>query len=354
MSEKLPLYGALRGWRGVMALVTVCFHMEMHAFDQAVHGAVSFFFILSGFLLELRHDFASRPGSESRWAFVWTRCRRLYPLHWMGLAGVVLIYAVFHCRPINGWLVVHIALLQSWVPCHDVQFGYSGLGWFFGTILFCYACFPTLQRAFNGRRLRLQVATVAVAALALSVALPQLPASGRDWFYTLPVVRLCDFVLGMTLARAYRRLLPLHGLTASRVSRASLAEVAVVAAAALTLFADRHCAWLLPWNDFLLYWPCMGLLVLVFALTQEKKGVVSRLLCVAPMQWLGALSAEIFALQFVASLWVNWLLLPVVFHFTGVSLYGHYSWIMLVFVVLLAMAWATHRWVSPRLRRAAE
>ena len=38
-------------WRGIFAISIVCFHFAMHAFDQMTYAGVTFFFMLSGFLV---------------------------------------------------------------------------------------------------------------------------------------------------------------------------------------------------------------------------------------------------------------------------------------------------------------
>ncbi len=89
-------FEALDSWRGLCALWVVLYHFRAvsHAYDwlwvRTGDIAVDFFFVLSGFVLT--HAYGGQlVSAASRWRFLIRRIGRLYPLHLVTLAAVLLL-----------------------------------------------------------------------------------------------------------------------------------------------------------------------------------------------------------------------------------------------------------------------
>lgn len=331
-----------------MALVVVLFHYQVHWFDQLVSLGVSFFFVASGALLVGRHRF-DRLDWHSWWQFVKVRALRIYPQHWLALIPIVVIYYCFHCKPVSvQGVMMHAALLQGWVPSHDVQFGYNGAAWFLGAILFCYACYPVLRRYYCRWHLGWQLLTLLALGVGFYYVLPTLSPGQREYTYTLPVVRLYDFMLGMTMGLLSQRLKrdakPLGTI------QASLVEVSVLMCIAVVTWLNRYTLLLNEWDNYLVWWLPAALLVLVSIVLDGHEGYVGRLLRCRPLVWLGRVCMAVYLLQFVVSLSTNYLVAPVFGHF-GVMIYGKTLWLNVVLLLLVAEGWT--RWVDAPLRRWA-
>lgn len=88
---------ALDGWRGLLAMMVVLFHLNAdgHLYFLTRHGseAVDFFFLLSGFVL--MSGYGDRLGSaQALGRFTVRRLARLYPLHLTTLVSLVAIVGV--------------------------------------------------------------------------------------------------------------------------------------------------------------------------------------------------------------------------------------------------------------------
>lgn len=208
--SRLP---SLTGMRFLAALVVFGFHVgTVHWIDTGPVGAaytfivsqgatgVSFFFILSGFVL----TWSARPN-DTVGRFWQRRFAKIYPNHLVTLL-VAIGLAIVTARAVSaGVLAVHLLLLQAWVPDSGVFYALNTVSWSLSCEVFFYLLFPWLRRwlaRIPGQRLW-GAAAVALAAVWL-VPLPVqlLPQSLHYWaIWILPVARLPEFIAGMLLAR---------------------------------------------------------------------------------------------------------------------------------------------------------
>jgi peptidoglycan/LPS O-acetylase OafA/YrhL len=168
-------------------------------FGQGSSG-VSFFFILSGFVLA----WSARPTDTAR-HFWRRRMAKIYPNHlvtWLVALGAL----VATSAALNATIALpNLFLLQAWVPDVSVYYGMNTVSWSLSCEAFFYALFPVL---FLGLR-RLPVRALWPAAIAtmatiwlIPLAVQLLPEQYRYWaVWVFPVARLPEFVVGMVLAR---------------------------------------------------------------------------------------------------------------------------------------------------------
>lgn len=207
--SRLP---SLTGLRFVAAFLVFCFHISVsgllapsstqHAFARlAGAGAVgvSFFFVLSGFVLA----WSARRGDTAR-AFWRRRAAKIYPNYVVAFViSVIGLYATGHAV---GFLVgaANLGLVQAWWPDPGVYFGANSVSWSLACEAFFYALFPALLpvlRRIRPERLWASAAVCAAAVFAVPVVAALLPAERHYWFvYIFPPVRLLEFVLGILMA----------------------------------------------------------------------------------------------------------------------------------------------------------
>ena len=93
-------------------------------FLQAGSNAVSFFFVLSGFILTYNYadSFRESVSASDYKRFVWDRLARIYPVHVLTLLLVAPVAALSPHHPID-WraLPFHLTLLQCWWPSSSPQ-----------------------------------------------------------------------------------------------------------------------------------------------------------------------------------------------------------------------------------------
>ncbi|MBR1804033.1 MAG: acyltransferase [Muribaculaceae bacterium] len=330
-----PIIRTLNAWRGIFALVIVLFHSKVHLMDQAVSLGVSFFFVASGFLLTVRHHDERLTAPAAWWKFWWSHARRIYPIHWVALFLITYFFLVPEHKPFApAEFFTQFALIHCWFPTKNFYFGYNGVSWFLGALLFCYACFPLINRYFTSLRLRWQLLAMTLIMMALWWWLPQLTGQQRIFTYVCPAIRLGDFLMGITAGNLYR-LTQSNSLTYSK-AKATVIELAAIGIALELLVINRHTLLLNTWDNYLLWWLPATFIVFASAMLHGQEGWLGQMLCTRPMQWLGSVSMEVYIFQNLAALIVNYYVAPVFGHF-GIMIYDHNVWFQVP--LLLLMSW---------------
>jgi peptidoglycan/LPS O-acetylase OafA/YrhL len=196
---------SLTGLRFFAAGIVLLYHASLFwdlpswlRFADAGLTGVSFFFVLSGFVLMW-----SRREGEAAPTFWWHRFARVWPLHFLTfLLALMLLPAV----GIEGSLL-NAGLLQAWHPDIAISHGLNQPSWSLSAEAFFYLLFPLLVVPVARCRPRRVIAITAGMALAFAViALALSEGSVSRWLlYTFPLYRLGEFVTGMALAVAIRR-----------------------------------------------------------------------------------------------------------------------------------------------------
>ena len=333
---------AINAWRGIFALVIVLFHSKVHLMDQAVSLGVSFFFVGSGFLLTVRHHGQQLTTPAAWWRFWWQRARLIYPIHWLALLLISWFFIVPEHKPFSpAEFFTQFALVHCWFPSKNFYFGYNGVSWFLGALLFCYACFPLINRYFSSLRLRWQLLAMILIIAALWWWLPLLTGQQRTFTYVCPAIRLGDFLMGVTAGNLYL-ICRSNRLTYSK-TKATMIELATIGIALEVLAINRNTLLLNTWDHYLLWWLPATFIVFTAAMLDRHEGWPGQLLCARPLQWLGDISMEVYILQNLAALIINYYVAPLFGHF-GIMIYDKNVWFQVP--LLLLMAWGTRRYFT--------
>jgi len=165
-------------------------------------AGVSFFFLLSGFVLMYSH----RRG-DTHWKFYRRRFSRIYPNHLATFMLALVILLTVIDVPIDpGIALLNVLLIQAWVPVEQVWLSINGVSWTLSCEAFFYLLFPMLVVILTSLGLR-GLRRVLVGAIAITVLLPYANAfiaspDVKVWFtYAFPPARLGEFVVGIILAQ---------------------------------------------------------------------------------------------------------------------------------------------------------
>lgn len=210
---------SLQGWRAIMMIIVVVSHV--FGFN-IIHGgageAMSFFFVLSGFVLSLA--FGSKCLSfkfaEIK-AFVKKRLSKIYPLYIVMLIFCLLMYIGFAL--IQGekgeivnclkYFFIDSLLLQSWIPLKEYYVSLNGVSWFLSSLLFSYVMFIPTNILIN----KIKSYSFKLIYFALSLIFIVLVSYGlicengglhQYYTYVFPIYRYLEFVIGMLIAEIFK------------------------------------------------------------------------------------------------------------------------------------------------------
>jgi len=215
--SRLP---SLTGARAFAALAVLITHLagfypnQPHVFMTIGPVALTFFFILSGFILAWVDD----PKDTAR-KFWRRRLVKVFPNHWVTFAITLALMAAagVSIKVVNT--VPVFFLVEPWVPHFDTLGGLNGINvptWSLCCELIFYLVFPFLiryVRRIRPERLWLWVGAAATGTVLVpfvALLLPRHPATSweptipewHSWFvYSFPFTRMTEFVLGVLLAR---------------------------------------------------------------------------------------------------------------------------------------------------------
>ncbi|WUQ38974.1 acyltransferase [Streptomyces sp. NBC_00234] len=209
--DRLPSLTGLRFWA---ALVVVLYHLsrgvgEIPGISQTVwygRSGVTFFFVLSGFVLAWTYDGNRVPVR----VFLWRRFARIWPLFALTTALSVVVWLVFGNPVSKKAVAVSFTLLHAWVLDPVIAKGGNPAGWSLSDEAFFYVCFPLLLAMLAGRTPRTWLAvacgvfaaTLAVWVLASQIADPTTRSLTLDY---LPATRILQFILGIVAGLAVKR-----------------------------------------------------------------------------------------------------------------------------------------------------
>jgi peptidoglycan/LPS O-acetylase OafA/YrhL len=214
---------ALTGLRGIAALWVFIFHAEA-TFNQLgavasktmlVLGAAGFlgvdlFFVLSGFVLALNYSAESTHRSLATWfEFLWKRIARVYPVHLVALALVVVLTTLFTAfdsvflpasRLTLGGLIKSLLLTHGWsIPIAKT---WNTVSWSISCEWAAYLAFPLVALAASRVRSALGTCAVIVGLFALLSGYILNSNYASSMSYGLPRIA-AEFTAGVLLYRLW-------------------------------------------------------------------------------------------------------------------------------------------------------
>ncbi|MCA8073222.1 acyltransferase family protein [Burkholderia vietnamiensis] len=269
---------------------------------QGFTAGVSFFFVLSGFILRLVYGELHSAAEVRR--FYFARIARIWPMH---LLSIVLLLIMTDAA-LPNWKIAlaNVFLLQSWVPHPDWYFSLNGVSWSISTEFAFYALFPLLTWRI-GRNWLAKVACATTGIVACALIYPIIRPANSDeallvlagLLYISPAARVLEFLVGMLAATLYSRVA--HKIKGS-MGTWTIAEIAACALVAigvlyawpmyqsLSLRHPQLAEWALQSGQFY----ALATLVFTFAV---GRGALSWLLSLRPFVFLGEISFSMYMLH---------------------------------------------------------
>lgn len=297
---------------------------------------VSFFFVLSGFILTCVYkDRMDSPRAVLQ--FYIARIARIWPLH---IATLLLFLLLL---PAGAWFVgghgpdalritlANVFLVQSWVPRVRYFFSFNSVSWSISTEMFFYLMFPILRHRWSETWHWKTLAILLWIALLLTIATargyPDVDFANPDAVsssgigYIWPFVRIIEFMLGMMAGSVYLE-------TMSKGSRNVAVWTGIEFGAMVVVWALYHLMADLPsrivghsvsysaWGVFVAHCGASAGFALIVLSIAYQRGVIAR-----AMNWrvLVALGNASFALYLVHQILLGFLLCYRTQYFSGIS-----------------------------------
>lgn len=264
------------------------FVKEYILFKEGYLG-VSFFFILSGFILSYNYSDKFKNKSISFKTYMRARFFRIVPLHWLTLLFSIFL-SIAYINNITGFLLKLAAntfLLQSFVPVKDFYFGFNGVSWSISDEMFFYTLFPLLVLWIYKKKQNyfLAVLSLCIPILALSFFYNY---SNSYWlFYVNPFFRIFDFIIGILLFKVYLKLKEFN----FKINFTFVEITAILLLVCFVSFKDQvHQSF--RWSIY--YWIPMTWIILVFSLA---KGLISKILSHKSLLLLGEISFSFYMIH---------------------------------------------------------
>jgi peptidoglycan/LPS O-acetylase OafA/YrhL len=236
---------ALTSLRFFAALMTVEAHSAAIPLGGAIlavvpfQQGVSFFFVLSGFILTYVYKEALQMSAPIR--FWWLRFARIYPGHIAAIVFAAIVVQNFPVASITSPAgIANLTMTHSWWGVPGYIGAFNAPSWSISTELGLYLTFPLLVRnlesTWKWKLLAAALLLVAVILYADTVDVPIDVLGARNhlvFFHPLPNLLL--FVVGMLACLLWQRTRDAAWVT---VSSCTVMEVAGIALICATLFAS--------------------------------------------------------------------------------------------------------------------
>jgi ankyrin repeat protein/peptidoglycan/LPS O-acetylase OafA/YrhL len=345
----------LTALRFIAAAMVVFCHMASFGIfgfrnDQGLDGlssGVSFFFVLSGFILA--HVYPELKDSGEIKGFLRARIARIWPGH---VATFLLACWLLRLSWDSSIALPNLFLVQAWNPLvtNSSYFSYNSPSWSLSTEFFFYLAFPYLIQGWNRKwPVRLLLSAGVLLAIILYVNHKKLANGGPSFLYVNPAARIFEFVFGMVLQLAWRNY---KNKVNWSFGLASALEFSAIACCALSVYllpvvslqlrdswlGTGFSAWLYESGSMFAF----GLAIFVVAI---GRGGVSKFLARPGCVLLGEISFSIYLLHQILMRYYanNLVFFPAVSDITGFILF---------WVILLVSAYVMWSWVEMPARSA--
>ena len=304
---------------------------------------VTFFFILSGFILSYNYDDRIINRKTSFKYFWVARIARIYPLHIAGLLVAMFIIpdlsnslADFFTTPALSISIFlsNLTLIHSFIPDGIYFFSYNGPSWSLSDELFFYVSFPFIVYLFVENKILVRFAWILYLLIPISMYYSvDTLANDHKFFYINPFFRIVDFILGINLNQLFK-LEIFRNLYKNKLT-ATMLEIFSIVVFAVFLYIHDDVPNVCRYSCF--YWLPMLLVIFSFAF---QNGYISSLISSSIFVLLGEMSFSfyVFHQSFIRY-----------FAFTNDSMAittNHYLLVSVILITSLVVSYFAHKYIE--------
>lgn len=262
--------GVFMSHLGIYSLSSIPQLNEISRYFSKGYIGVTFFYILSGFIINYSFSKHLAEGRFSNKDFIVYRLARLFPVHVVSLICVLYLFGYVQNFDATNKeaLAYNVLLLQSFIPDSAYYFSFNPVSWSISCEMFFYLCFCLLVKCKTRYLTAIFVAVQAVNIYFLNN--PPANISLHWLYYINPLFRITDFILGIIICRAF-----LAKPVTLKASVCSTMEVGSLLFLALTVYVSSNHLSNTNYAYDVLFIPCMASIVIAFAF---NGGIISRIL----------------------------------------------------------------------------
>lgn len=253
------------------------------------YAGVTFFYILSGFIISFSYDKHKKDGLFDSKDFIFFRVCRIFPVHIMTLLISLLIFSTgleYGAENIIK-LLLNLSLIHAFIPLDDIYFSFNTVSWSLSCELFFYCSFIFLV-ALKSRILIAILISILFLQL-LFIFNPQSSIDDHWLFYINPAFRIIGFIIGMLLFRFHDQIKvhPKYGVC-------SLLEIMSFLFLLFTVYISTNFVSNMSLRYDLIFLPSMALMVFIFSF---DNGVISKILSNRLLIFLGEASFSFYMIH---------------------------------------------------------
>lgn len=198
---------SLQGLRVMAMIIIFLYHAELFPFG---HFAVTFFFILSGFVAYYSNSSSEKLSISNSMKYCINRIKKFYLVYLLTLLlGLIVNYSIFSDYEFNKKILIilsNLTLTQSFIPSPDYYFSLNGVGWYLSSLGFCYLIFNLYKRFLNNIKMQPIILVIILWSIQLIISglSVNLSYDETQWIlYINPVMRSINFFMGMIIAKVF-------------------------------------------------------------------------------------------------------------------------------------------------------
>lgn len=260
---------------------------------------VTFFFILSGFILAYNYQHKFKEKALPTRSFYYARFARIYPVHLITLliSIPISIYIITDFNIIKFFVkfFAQLTLTQSFVPLQSIYMSFNFPAWSISNEMFFYLVFPLAIGFVTGKHRKLASLLLVGLMLLIPIGISLTNESLHfSLFFINPFMRLVDFLIGIAIFNIYNS----YGDKVLKKIGFKTAEFIAVSLFIAQLLLHDYIPQGYRYSCY--YWLPMSLIIYTFAF---EKGWFSKFFLNKGLVYLGHISFSFYLIHILVILY---------------------------------------------------